>query len=307
MLGLNHELNGIYRYMADTKLAQRLAEIIEMLYAGQSLCSNSLAEHFSVSARTIRRDFSERLSFLNIVSTPQGWKLDSALKFGKQNKALLDKFAKISGAAELLPYFDESIIKSLLDIDSSSPYLIKRSEFETQEASLAKQKYIKLEKAILNKSEVSFNYNNKYYPNIAPYKLVHFDGFWYLAGTDNKRLKAFHVAHIKGLGVLNSNFLPEQDIEQEIFNTETIWFGEEKLKVTLKISAEIAQYFVRKKFFPEQEKVNREKDNSLTITTSVVNERQLFPLVMRWIPHIHIIEPAYLQEKLNNQLITYTY
>lgn len=291
--------------MADTKLAQRLAEIIEMLYAGQSLCSNSLAEHFSVSARTIRRDFSERLSFLNIVSTPQGWKLDNSINFGKQNKDLLDKFAQKIGIAELLPYFDESIVKTLLDIDSSSPYLIKQSEFETQEASLAKQKYIKLEKAILNRNEVSFSYNNKIYSNIAPYKLVHFDGFWYLAGTDNAKLKAFHVAHIKALGVLNSTFHPKIDIEQEIINAETIWFGEEKLKVTLKISGEVSQYFVRKKFFPEQEQVKREKDNSLTITTNVVNERQLFPLIMRWIPHIEIIEPRVMRKQLVEQLKFY--
>lgn len=291
-------------YMAETKLAKRLAEILEMLYAGDSISTNALAEHFSVSPRTIRRDLAERLSFLNLVSTHEGWKLqDSTDEIF--NTKVIDSFAEKIGVQNLLPYFDDAILKSLVGTNGDSPYLIKQSEFEQLEAPFAKLKFSKLEGAIRQKKQISFSYHNKLYSDIEPYKLVHFDGFWYLAAVDNRKLKAFHVSLIKAVGVTNINFVPDANIHIKINNDETIWFSENKMQVTLIVAPEVSQYFKRKKFFPEQQTICQGSHKPLMVTTNIVSRQQLFPLLMRWIPHIKIIEPAFLQDELINQLTTY--
>ncbi|HHK9512572.1 TPA: transcriptional regulator, partial [Morganella morganii] len=47
------------------RLAFRLAMIISRLFRGETLYPAQLAREFNVSARTLQRDFSERLVFLD--------------------------------------------------------------------------------------------------------------------------------------------------------------------------------------------------------------------------------------------------
>ncbi|MBU2024926.1 MAG: WYL domain-containing protein [Gammaproteobacteria bacterium] len=290
--------------MADTKLAKRLAEIISMLYAGDRLRANSLAEEFNVSPRTIRRDISERLSFLDIQSTEYGWQLNQASRKDFNNK-VLGEFAKRVGVSELFPYFNSSILNAFLESDKKSPYLIKQASSESLAEVLARQKYSKLEQAISNNNTVSFIYKEKDYRNVRPYKLVFFDGFWYLAAVDSGQLKAFHIALVKCITENDQFFEKSEAIEREIQYDDTIWFGGEKQQVQLKVSTEMAPFFTRKRHFPKQKIISTNPNGEVVISTEVTDERQLFPLLMKWIPHIRIVEPIALQTKLNQQLQSY--
>jgi predicted DNA-binding transcriptional regulator YafY len=61
------------------RMASRLAIIISRLLMGEKLSVQALSEEFAVSARTLRRDFRERLSCLALIP-PGGWSLSHSTK-----------------------------------------------------------------------------------------------------------------------------------------------------------------------------------------------------------------------------------
>ena len=64
------------------------------------------------------------------------------------------------------------------------------------------------------------------------------------------------------------------------------------------------EYFLRRELLPHQ-KIIREENGTLQLTSKVTYEDEILNIVRYWIPHIKIIEPIYLQEKLENQLQEY--
>jgi len=305
MLGLTRGLIGNSFSMADTKLAERLAELLNMLHGGYHLNSSELSAYFNVSTRTLRRDVFERLSFLDIHTAPSGdWFLNKA-KPNKLNHSILNLFAEKSGVRDLFPYFTLELLSTLFDKTNASPYIIKSYEYESHSLTPNKKKFIDLETAIKKSNTVYFSYGEKTYDKVHAYKLVSFEGYWYFAGIHNNKLKSFHISLMKNVWVHSDEFIKDLEIEKEIIEAETVWFGSDEFKVTLKISSSIAHFFIRKKFFPKQTIESRTVHDELIVSTFVVNQQQLFPLVLRWIPHINIIDPPKLRVQFHNQLLNY--
>jgi predicted DNA-binding transcriptional regulator YafY len=290
--------------MADTKLAERLAEIIGMLNNGNEINYFDLASYFNVSERTIRRDINERLSFLSIDKNGNSFKLNK-LQTNSLNKDLINVFAQRCGITELFPFFDTAFINTLMEPKESSAYLIKPSNFETHEVNVSRNTFIKIEQAITSNKQISFTYNSKKYTDIQPYKIINFDGFWYLAASDNGKLKSFHIGLINSLWNNGTLFVKEDYIQQQILSDDSIWFGQPKTKVSLKVDNAIAHFFNRREFFPEQKIVEITKEGDLIITTKIANKKQILPLIKKWIPNIHIITPNSLKKKLQEELIAY--
>ncbi|GKW54745.1 hypothetical protein NCCP2140_37980 [Pseudoalteromonas sp. NCCP-2140] len=292
--------------MADTKLAQRLAELLSMLNAGELLSPSHLSVYFNVSARTLRRDIYERLSFLDIQCTPTGeWFLERSSP-SKLNHKAIALFAEKSGVRELFPFFTNELLDSLIGNSKDEVYLIKTNDYEYHDTSAISTKFQQLESAIRNNRRISFSYKGKNYSDIEPYNLVHFDGFWYLAGTDSGTLKSFHISLMKTIWPNNTgHFIKAPNIQTKIKTSKTIWFGGEQVKVLLSASAEVAHYLLRKKSFPNQHLESTSSNGSIFFSVIVANQKQLFPLIMKWLPHVQIIEPIDLRHKLNNQLLNY--
>lgn len=290
-------------FMADTKLAERLARIIGILNSGKSVKTSQLAEKFGVSPKTIRRDLLERLDFMFLHQSDDEWYLE------KQNTGALtidtiNGFASACGLHQLFPSLDKLVIRSILD--RNSPYLIKPINYETSPTQQSnKHLFVKLESSIRDCKEIEFSYKNKSYKTVKPYKLVNFQGFWYLAAIHQGRLKSFHLGLLVSLWTTEHIFEPCTKVEQEIIEDETIWFGEEKHEVTIKLTNNIADYFKRKQIFPEQEILEELPNGDLLIKTKAVNEKQILPLVKAWIPNIQIVSPKPLDEKLKIELSNY--
>ena len=290
--------------MANIKLAERLAEIIGMLNNGSEINSFELASYFSISERTVRRDLNERLSFLPIEKNGSNFKLNK-FHTSELNKDLIRAFAQRCGITDLFPFFDAGFINVLMKPAESSAYLIKPSNFETHELQVSRDIFIKIEKAITLTKEVSFIYNSKKYTEIQPYKIVNFDGFWYLAALDKGKLKSFHIGLIRELWNDGSLFIKKCSFQQQILSDDSIWFGGAKIDVNLKIDKSIAHFFNRRQFFPAQKIMDITEEGDLIITAKVSSEKQILPLIKKWIPNIHIITPNSLKKKLQEDLNTY--
>lgn len=290
--------------MADTKLAERLAEIIGMLNNGESICTTSLAERFSTSERTIQRDITQRLSFLSLIKSDNLWKMDTQ-SIGKLSHKVIQNFAAISGIRDLYPTLDDNFLKSIMDVENESAFLVKPHNYESLTDQASKQLFNKLEKFINAAQCIHFYYKAKDYQNIQPYKLISYRGIWYLAGVDNGKLKTFSVSKMSSVWETQEAFKRNTSVEKQILDEETIWFSDQKLEVVLNVSADAADYFTRRQLIPEQEITKTCDDGSLIVTSSVANENQILPIIKYWIPHVKVISPSELGEKLRADMRTF--
>lgn len=290
--------------MADTKLAERLAEIIGMLNNGESICTTSLAERFSTSERTIQRDITQRLSFLSLIKSDNLWKMDTQ-SIGKLSHKVIQNFAAISGIRELYPTLDDNFLKSIMDVEHVSAFLVKPHNYESLTDQVSKLLFSKLKKSINANQCIHFYYKAKDYQTIQPYKLINYRGIWYLAAVDHGKLKTFSVTKMSSVWETKESFECNPAVEKQIIDEETIWFSEDKLEVVLKVSADVADYFNRRQLLPEQEITKACDDGSLIVTTTVANEKQILPIIKYWLPYVKVISPSKLERKLREDIKDY--
>ena len=82
------------------RLAVRLSLIISRLVAGETLAIQTLAAEFGVSVRTLRRDFRERLAYLDLEFRNGQCRL---LSGSRQRELTVQTFVRPSGVAALFP------------------------------------------------------------------------------------------------------------------------------------------------------------------------------------------------------------
>ncbi|MBQ4795454.1 DeoR family transcriptional regulator, partial [Pectobacterium versatile] len=105
------------------RLAVRLSLIISRLVAGETLIMQKLAAEFGVSVRTLRRDFRERLAYLDLEFSDGQCRL---LSGSRQRELAVQTFVRHSGVEALFPDIDNQLVTSLLSA-SESPCLIWHS------------------------------------------------------------------------------------------------------------------------------------------------------------------------------------
>lgn len=103
------------------RLAVRLSLIISRLVAGETLDLRALAMEFGVSVRTLRRDFRERLMYLDLEYRKGRCRL---LSGSRQRELAVMTFARQSGVEALFPDMDNHLVSSLLSGPGESPCLI---------------------------------------------------------------------------------------------------------------------------------------------------------------------------------------
>jgi predicted DNA-binding transcriptional regulator YafY len=235
--------------MADTKLAERLADILGKLNNGESINTKVLAEKYKTSERTIQRDITIRLSFLAITKSNGNWCIDSH-SIGKLNKEVVKNFAAICGIRELFPSLDDRFLQSVMSVGQESPYLVKSHNYESLADQTTKQLFIKLEKVINNREKIHFYYKAKDYQNIQPYKLVSSKGLWYLAAVDGNKLKTFHASQLSSVWPTGKTFEREPLVDTRITEEESIWFSEVKFEVLVKVDSAVSSHFLRRAVLP---------------------------------------------------------
>lgn len=94
-------------------------------------------------------------------------------------------------------------------------------------------------------------------------------------------------------------------IETRIKEGESIWFSEVKFEVLIKVDSTVANYFLRRALLPEQELTKTCDDGSLIIATTVADDIQILPIIKYWMPHLKIISPEHLHQKILEDIDTY--
>lgn len=277
-------------------LAQRITDIILKLNAGETLTIDELVEEFGTSKRTIQRDINTRLAFLPIERVGNKISLCKTA-LGKLTKQDINNFAQLCGINELFPNLDSHFITTLLSNAYQSPYLVTGNEFEHDKESI-RSNIKKLEAAINQQKFITFQYKNKPYSNVAPYKLINHNQVWYVAALDNKKLKTFHLGNVKGLFILNDCYIPCEKTIEQINQSNDIYITEDKTEVVLKVSSHVAHYFKRRNIIPNQNIDKELETGELIVSSRIAYDLQIIPLIKYWMPHLQVISPREIHEQV---------
>lgn len=287
-------------------IALRLAQMLGKLNDGKKLDSKILASEFNVSERTIQRDLNERLVFLKLRKIAGLHQLPPT-SLGKLTRSDIDQFAVLAGIKGLFPALSDDFLSDIFRSRLQNPLLVKGPNYEDLAGREGDFKL--LEQAIQECRKVRYDYSKtegiKTYTDIEPYKLVNHDGIWYLAGRDGGHLKSFTFTKISKLWVLEENFKPDAATHKRLLDDDDIWLNEKKIEVVLKISAEVASYFKRRKLVASQVIEKELEGGSLLVSCKVAHLNQIVPTVRYWLPHIRIISPEGAQGDMEKQMQTY--
>jgi predicted DNA-binding transcriptional regulator YafY len=281
-------------------LAFRLAGILLKLNTGEAFSKQSLVEEFKVSERTIFRDLNRLGSIVDL--RPDGNYILAPHFRGKLQPKDLQAFAKLTGVSQLFPDHSPRFLMALLDTLSNSSYLIKSHHYEEPKPN--DYQFQQLDQAIREQRICQLSYSDKQ-RTVEPYKLINNKGIWYLAATENQRLKAYSYSRISQLIIAEQSFQPKAEILQQIGDEDDIWFNPDKIEVQLEIAPEIAYYFQRRKLLPQQEILSELKSGTLIIRSKISHSQQILPQIRYWLPHVRIISPASLKLQMQRELQSY--
>ncbi len=140
------------------KLGYRLGLILTRLNNGESLAVRELSEEFNVCEKTIRRDLTQRLSYLNLIRQNGRYRLSDGV-LGQRSNADLRHFTRILGIEGLFPRWDDRLLSILLGNTKNNPFLIKQRPYENCGSFMSILNV--LSDAILSQKKVNFNYKDK--------------------------------------------------------------------------------------------------------------------------------------------------
>ncbi len=281
-------------------IAKRLALILTKLNDGDEFSIDELSKEFGVSTRTTSRDLNERLAFLPIVKKCGKYSLEPYC-LGKLSFKDIKNFATISGIRQLYPAIDDEFIADILNIKVNKAYMIKGYKYEDTSEYIEQFQQINL--SILKRFKLSFIYDEKQ-RYVDPYKLVNIFGIWYLSADENNKLKTYSLTKIKELKVTKQLFEPNKKFQDIIEKNKTVWFSQDSIEVLLDIDISVLPYFQRRDLLSNQ-KIKHIHKEYFELTATVSYEEEILKFARYWIPHIKIISPATLQDKLESQLAKY--
>ena len=287
-------------------LVYRLAQMLVKLNQGEKLEAQALAEEFGVNLRTIQRDLNERFAYLPLEKIEGRYQLDPTF-LGKISIKDIHRFASLAGVKGLFPSLANDFLRDIFDSRVQSALLVKGHNYENigDKGALFKD----LEKAIIAHRHVSFSYQKaeglKTYQSVAPYKLVNHKGIWYLVAQDGEKLKSFSITKLSTLLTQDTFFEWDANIDNQLAEDDGIWLSDAKQEVVLKVRAEVAGYFKRRKLIANQVIEKELEDGGLIISAKIGHTNQILPIVRYWIPHIRIISPEELQVEIDKGLNEY--
>jgi predicted DNA-binding transcriptional regulator YafY len=290
--------------------------LIKLLNEKGHVDSSDVAREFNVSIRTAQRYLQEATRVLPIQSEEVG-----------KNKFVYSLMESYSFKQSLMNTTEMSIMSALIDYaktvlgKNKSEFLdvLKKKLFyanthcqtyhilEKQAIDFKKISKVneKLNDYITKKNiiEIYYERSKKNY-RVEPYKILYWDGFWYLVAKHDDIIKKFLLDFIGSIKPTKQCYedVPT-NLNKIINNASNIWFeGNKKEKVTVEIKSDVANYFKRKQILTRQRIIEEKKNGDLVIEFEVSNEQDMFQQIIVWLPNFRIIESNKYKQYIITQL-----
>lgn len=218
-------------------------------------------------------------------------------------------------------------IEKRLSIDGleESPYFIDNEDMESIDMSDAD--ILDLKEAITKDAIVEFRYSGKSRKEhyiVEPYKLIIFDGLWYLFGKDRDDhktpYKTWRLAYIEDVdyvrnGSVTHNMSDEhteallksaEDADFVVDSSDKLPTIKKNITVKVKVYPEVLESFDHRAHIPgDVESPVKDKDGSLIVTTKVNTLNDVDAEIKAWFPHIEILEPKNYRQDFLLQICDY--
>lgn len=209
---------------------------------------------------------------------------------------------------------DKSIIKNKLK-EYDKIYEFKNRPFENKinDYDLIKS----LENAIKYSKYIVIDYevNGKIQKiEIKPYKILFMNENFYLASEVEDKpylFSPFRISKIHKVTNTSKTFHKDYDIVDFIKSIQTPFavynkdYKSHLITVLLEVDSSKAEYFKSKKYLLSQEIVEEKENGNLVIKYEITQNLEIEELIYKWMPHIKVIEPLNLKNKIEKQLKSY--
>ncbi|MEA3941133.1 WYL domain-containing protein [Enterobacter ludwigii] len=192
------------------RMASRLAIIISRLLMGEQLSVRALSLEFQVSERTLRRDFRERLSCLELSYRQGSWSLAHP-HYGTYTSREILHFARVTSLEQLFPAMDNKLIAVLTDSSIPSPYIVWLSPPGCKPTPFGG--FWRITQAILDRTLLDLTVDTEQYSWFAPYRLIYFENSWYVVGEYHQQTHVFRLESITDVCLTKRQFLRRRNID----------------------------------------------------------------------------------------------
>lgn len=296
--------------MDYTNRIVRLSKTLTLLSKNLSISTPQMVELFNVSKKIVQTDMKEYL--LKLFH-------DDMIYYDYSSKSYK---AKTNFLTRTLLSAQELAVIAILKSKSSDKYsdddLLQKTEaiFLKLEEELSntlyakshiekiddfKSEIIQIKNAIESKSIIRCKYKEKL-RTIFPLKILNLEGFWYLIlyePSDN-RIKTFHLNSLKDIYITTQIYSYDKDIIKNFDNALNAYYKPLNKPITVQLfaSSEISRFFTRKPLNPTQRVLQEYDDGSIDFELIVTDLMEVIPIIQRYMPHLHVIEPEQLKEKI---------
>ncbi|MDR3346105.1 MAG: WYL domain-containing protein [Campylobacteraceae bacterium] len=307
----------MYKHEYD-KILYRIVEILSRLANGERFNANSvneLAKEFSVSTRTITRDFGRLRKYYPIHHDKKLklWSINEGTKIREiatlEDKIIFDILYEITDSfGERFGAKAKAILGKIKD-DAPNPIYAK---LNMEDVSSKIDEISLLERAINSKKQIKCIYEFAKFTGeivINPLKIANYEGLWYLLAIDirDDKLKKYIIKKIQNIEITNNSFQSTKKIDELLENSINVWFEpkNEPFEVCLWVSEEAMKTITIKPISPTQKIVERYKDGSAKLSLRITHEMEIIGFVKYWIPHIRVISPSSIDETIKKDAALY--
>jgi len=291
---------------------QRHNLILERLHNGETLSITALAKEWETTPKTLQRDFKKLMEGNYGIVRAQDGKRFTIKKEKVSSKDVLSTIQLLeSMAAEIGGEFYTKTQTTLRKLQHyiDSPFYTR---IDVEQISDKLDLIADLEEAINEQKRVSLTYKRWYRPkqiktyhHVEPYKIIIFDGFFYLLTRYKEHTIKFYLREIDALHIEEERFEKDEVLLEKMEKAQGIWFDPkaEPFDVTLLLESDAIVYFERKPIKGQYLKKN--SNHTAELTVSITNKNEIFTILKKWLPQITIIEPYALQEEFEEILNGY--
>lgn len=205
---------------------------------------------------------------------------------------------------------DKKILESKIK-ETNALYEFKTKPLETKRSD--RVILTSCERAIKFQKCITIEYNgNKF--EVKPYRILFFNENFYLGCEiehESLEFAMYRVSKIKSIEDTTKTFHKNYEIDDFIKDMQTPFstyrrdYKKHLIDVKLEVSKEKAFFFKLKSYLKSQKILEEKEDGSLIVGYKVTQEYEMEELVKRWIPHVKVIEPVSLRDKITDELKEY--
>ena len=282
-----------------------------------------------VSEKTIRRD-------IDIIKHhfPRALELITGEKgcYKSLNKNMFDNFLNPEALSLMIQTFniaqrsnmfdsfdisedDKKILKKKAQ-EKSKVYEFKNRPFEHIEKDL--NYFHIIEKNIKEKRSLIFKYQtnneNIIEVTVKPYKILFMnDNFYVACAVDNEFLFTYYrISKIKDeIKETGKRFVVDPEIEAFIKDIQTPFsrysknYKTKMIEIIIEVHKDKAFYFTAKNYLSSQKILETKENGNIFVKYLVTQEMEIEELIKKWIPHVKVISPVSLKEKIEKELRDY--